>query len=229
METIVKTLSFIVRLSVAMTAFLLSSTVSVGQTLDSQATMLQPQVADSIADNSIAVSGRDWSTWKPKPKKALILAAVLPGAGQIYNRKFWKLPIIYGGFVGCIYAIRWNSMMYDDYSQAYLDIMDDDPNTHSYNQFLHLGTEINDDNTERYANIFKRRKDYYRRYRDLSYIVLVGVYALQIVDAFVDASLSDFDISSDLSMSVAPTVINLPMYGSNMKTTALGIRCCINF
>ena len=120
-------------------------------------------------------------------------------------------------------------MMYDDYSQAYLDIMDDDPNTHSYNQFLHLGTEINDDNTERYANIFKRRKDYYRRYRDLSYIVLVGVYALQIVDAFVDASLSDFDISSDLSMSVAPTVINLPMYGSNMKTTALGIRCCINF
>ena len=114
METIVKALSFIVRLSVAMTAFLMSSTVSVGQTLDSQATMLQPQVADSIADNSIAVSGRDWSTWKPKPKKALILAAVLPGAGQIYNRKFWKLPIIYGGFVGCIYAIRWNSMMYDD-------------------------------------------------------------------------------------------------------------------
>ena len=136
---------------------------------------------------------------------------------------------LYESLEGVDRVVVQNSMMYDDYSQAYLDIMDDDPNTHSYNQFLHLGTEINDDNTERYANIFKRRKDYYRRYRDLSYIVLVGVYALQIVDAFVDASLSDFDISSDLSMSVAPTVINLPMYGSNMKTTALGIRCCINF
>ena len=184
---------------------------------------------NSMLQDATKKPKRDWSTWRPDTKRAMWLAIVLPGAGQIYNRKFWKLPIIYGGFVGCIYAIRWNSMMYDDYSQAYLDIMDDDPNTHSYNQFLHLGTEINDDNTERYANIFKRRKDYYRRYRDLSYIVLVGVYALQIVDAFVDASLSDFDISSDLSMSVAPTVINLPMYGSNMKTTALGIRCCINF
>ncbi|MGN1253673.1 MAG: DUF5683 domain-containing protein, partial [Prevotella sp.] len=67
---------------------------------------------------------RDWATWKPNPKRAMWLALVMPGAGQIYNRKYWKLPIFYGGFVGCAYALRWNNMMYHDYSQAYLDIMD---------------------------------------------------------------------------------------------------------
>ena len=75
---------------------------------------------------------RDWSTWKPNPQRALWLALVLPGAGQIYNRKYWKLPIFYGGFMGCIYALTWNNMMYKDYSQAYLDLMDTDPSTNSY-------------------------------------------------------------------------------------------------
>lgn len=82
---------------------------------------------------------RDWSTWKPDPKRALWLSLIIPGAGQIYNRKYWKLPIVYGGFVGCAYALTWNNQMYHDYSQAYMDIMDNDPTTQSYNQFLHLG------------------------------------------------------------------------------------------
>lgn len=75
---------------------------------------------------------RDWSQWRPEAKRAMWLALVLPGAGQVYNRKYWKLPIIYGGFAGCIYAMTWNNQMYHDYSQAYLDIMDDDPTTESY-------------------------------------------------------------------------------------------------
>lgn len=78
---------------------------------------------------------RDWSTWRPNAKRAMWLAIVIPGAGQIYNRKYWKLPIVYGGFLGCLYAIRWNNQMYHDYSQAYMDIMDNDPNSQSYNQF----------------------------------------------------------------------------------------------
>ena len=102
---------------------------------------------------------RDWATWSPDPKRAMWLAIVLPGAGQVYNRKYWKLPIVYGGFLGCIYAWRWNNQMFRDYSQAYMDIMDDDPNTQSYNQFLHLGMQITDENKERYQNLFKRRKD----------------------------------------------------------------------
>lgn len=151
---------------------------------------------------------RDWAKWKPNPKRAMWLAIVLPGAGQIYNRKYWKLPIVYGGFLGCAYAMRWNNQMYMDYSQAYLDIMDDDPNTKSYTQFLHLGTEITPANEERYKQIFKSRKDKYRRWRDLSFFVMLGIYALSIVDAYVDASLSQFDISDDLSLRLEPAVIS---------------------
>ena len=100
---------------------------------------------------------RNWDTWRPNPKRAMWLAIVLPGAGQIYNRKYWKLPLVYGGFVGCIYAMQWNNMMFRDYSKAYQDIMDTDPTTQSYNQFLHLGTRITDQNKEQYQSIFKSR------------------------------------------------------------------------
>ena len=141
--------------------------------------------------------GRDWSKWRPNPKRALWLAIVLPGAGQVYNRKYWKLPIFYGGFVGCIYAMTWNNQMYHDYAQAYIDIMDNDPTTQSYNNFLHLGTTITPANEERYKNIFKQRKDRYRRWRDLSIFTTIAVYALSVIDAYVDAPLSDFDISDD--------------------------------
>ena len=119
--------------------------------------------------------------------------------------------------------------MYKDYSQAYLDIMDDDPETQSYNQFLHLGNQITSENEERYKDLFKKRKDYYRRYRDLSFIILVGVYALSVIDAYVDASLSEFDISKDLSMSISPAIINNQAERNPFKGAGLGIQCCINF
>lgn len=172
---------------------------------------------------------RDWATWRPSPKRAMWLAIVLPGAGQIYNRKYWKLPIIYGGFVGSIYALQWNNQMYHDYSQAYLDLSDQDPNTQSYNQFLHLGSQITEANEERYKTLFKKRKDYFRRYRDLSFFVLLGVYAISVIDAYVDASLSEFDISKDLSMKVSPAVINDQLGKNPFKSNALGLQCSISF
>jgi len=175
---------------------------------------------------------RDWSTWKPKPQKALWLALVLPGAGQIYNRKYWKLPIIYGGFVGCIYAMTWNNSMYKDYSQAYLDIMDNDPGTESYNKFLHLGAKIDPNDKEQrkqYEEIFRNRKDKYRRWRDLSFFVLVGVYALSVIDAYVDAELSQFDISKDLSLRVAPAVINNNSSANPLNSSSFGVNCSLNF
>ena len=97
----------------------------------------------------------------PKPKKRFIpdsnrsvwLAMVFPGAGQIYNRKYWKLPIVYGGFVGCAYALSWNNKMYKDYSQAYLDIMDDDPNTKSFQDFLPPSYDISGEE-DRFKEIF---------------------------------------------------------------------------
>mgnify|MGYP006908800779 FL=1 len=172
---------------------------------------------------------RDWSTWRPDPKRALWLALVLPGAGQIYNRKYWKLPIIYGGFIGCIYALTWNNMMYKDYSQAYLDLMDNDPNTASYNKFLHLGVKIDSSNEERYKEIFRNRKDKYRRWRDMSFFVMIGVYALSVIDAYVDAELSVFDISKDLSLKVEPTVIPNHSGGNPLQAQSLGVNCKLNF
>ena len=172
---------------------------------------------------------RDWNTWKPDPKRAMWLGLVFPGAGQIYNRKYWKLPLVYGGFVGAIYAFRWNNQMYKDYAQAYLDIMDDDPNTHSYDQFLHLNAKINASNTERYKNLFKSRKDRYRRWRDMSGFVMIGIYVLSVIDAYVDASLSDFDISDDLSMSVAPAVMGSQTERNSVRSSAVGVNCSLKF
>ena len=157
------------------------------------------------------------------------LAVVLPGAGQIYNRKYWKLPIVYGGFVGCYYAMRWNDQMYHDYSQAYIDLMDNDPQSQSYNQFLHLGNQIDASNIDRYKELFRKRKDRYRRWRDLSFFTLIGVYALSVIDAYVDASLSEFDISDDLSLRIEPTVVNTNMNRNPLKSGGLGIHCSLSF
>ncbi|MDY6438430.1 MAG: DUF5683 domain-containing protein [Prevotella sp.] len=173
--------------------------------------------------------GRDWSTWKPSPKRALWLAAVLPGGGQIYNRKFWKLPIFYGGFVGCIYALSWNNQMYHDYSQAYIDIMDNDPSTQSYNSFLHLGTTITEANKKQYQEVFRKRKDRFRRYRDLSVFVLIGVYALSIVDAYVDASLSEFDISDNLSLHIQPAVFGNQAQCRPQQPAGVGLGIGLTF
>ena len=174
---------------------------------------------------------RDWKTWRPDPKKALWLAIVIPGAGQIYNRKYWKLPIVYGGFVGCVYAMRWNNMMYKDYSQAYIDLTDNDPNTKSYERFQQFSNRITQANIQRYQELFKNRKNRFRRWRDLSFFVMCGVYAISIIDAYVDVSLSEFDISDDLTMRVAPTIINNKNVAEHnpLKSTAIGLQCSLFF
>ena len=171
----------------------------------------------------------DWSQWRPDPQRALWLALVIPGGGQIYNRKYWKLPLVYGGFIGCLYAMNWNNNMYKDYSQAYLDITDDDPGTASYNNYLHLGAKITSENEARYTEIFKSRKNKYRRWRDLSFFVMVGVYALSVIDAYVDAELSVFDISKDLSLKVEPTIMNNSSSNNPFQGGALGLNCSLNF
>ena len=190
---------------------------------------LQKQLSVMADANPPLKVQKNWNTWKPDPKRALWLALVFPGGGQIYNRKYWKLPLIYGGFVGCLYAMSWNDGMYKDYSQAYLDITDDDPGTASYNNYLHLGAKIDDSNKSRYEDIFKSRKNKYRRWRDLSFFVMVGVYALSVIDAYVDAELSQFDISKDLSLKVEPTIMRSSMSNNPFESGALGLNCSLNF
>lgn len=161
----------------------------------------------------------------PDARRALWLALILPGAGQIYNGKYWKLPIIYGGFIGCTYALLWNQQMYSDYSQAYLDIMDDDPTTASYEKMLPLGYDVTGQE-EAFQKIFKKKKDRYRRWRDWSIFAFIAVYAVSVIDAYVDAQLSSFDITKDLSLSVEPKVFEPePQHNSR----SVGLQCSFNF
>lgn len=145
--------------------------------------------------------------WEPDPRKAVWMSLLIPGGGQIYNHKYWKLPIVYGGFVGCIYALTWNQSTYKDYQNAYVDIMDNDPETKSYEDFLPPHYEIDSYTTDWLKDVFKKRKDKYRRYRDLSIFAFAGMYIISAIDAYVDAELSHFDISSDLSLRVEPSII----------------------
>ncbi len=169
-------------------------------------------------------------SFRPDPTRSLWLALVLPGIGQIYNHKYWKLPIIYGGFLGCAYALTWNNQMLSDYSQAYLDIMDNDPDTKSYEKMLPLNYSIAG-REDQFKEIFKNKKDYYRKYRDMSIMAFAAVYALSVIDAYVDAELSSFDISEDLSMRVRPAVITTSrMQTSDItRQSGVGMTLSLNF
>ena len=168
------------------------------------------------------------ATFTPDPSKATWAGIVFPGGGQIYNHKYWKLPIVYGGFLGCAYALNWNNQMYSDYSQAYLDIMDDDPGTASYEDFLppRYNIEANKDYLKR---VFKNRKDNYRRQRDLSIFCFIGVYLISVIDAYVDAELSNFDISEDLSVQVRPSIIDHQRHATPRNTQSYGLQCSFSF
>lgn len=168
---------------------------------------LQNAVADSLKRTvGDTLKLNRFADWKPDPIRAMWLGMVFPGGGQIYNRKYWKLPIVYGGVVGCVYAVSWNGQMLRDYSQAYQDIMDNAPTTNSHLEMLPLGYDITG-REDHFKSVFKRKKDFYRRYRDLSIFFIAGVYLLSIIDAYVDAELSTFDIGTDLSMTVSPGMI----------------------
>ncbi len=188
----------------------------------------QPMPIVANADSVPPAQDINKKIFIPNPTKATWLAVVFPGAGQIYNRKYWKLPIIYGGFAGCAYALSWNGKMYKDYSQAYLDIMDSNPNTKSYEDLLPPNATYNE---EQLKNTLKRRKDMFRRYRDLSIFAFIGVYLISIVDAYVDAELSNFDITPDLSMKVEPAVMdNNNIFRSNsLRNKSVGLQCVLRF
>ena len=145
---------------------------------------------------------------KHSPKKATIYSAVLPGLGQIYNHKYWKVPIVYAGFGGLIYGIVYNDNKYDYYKEQYKYMLDNNL------------TEW-EDLTIQQAEVYK---DYHKRYRDLFYIGTAGFYVLQILDATVDAHLINYDISEDIALIIDPAILLC-----NNNNTAVGLRCCLSF
>ena len=180
-------------------------------TLNSQLSTFNPQFDTLFVENSDGDSAKivrqlrreqralARANFKPDPNKSLWLALTFPGAGQIYNRKYWKLPIIYGGAVGVAYAVSYYGGYYNDYMRGYRDYMDSDPNTNYHLELIPTGYP--ESNAGTYV---RNRVNSYRRYRDIFIVVGVAVYALSVIDAYVDAQLADFDISTDLSMKVRP-------------------------
>ncbi len=121
------------------------------------------------------------------PKKAALYSAILPGAGQVYTKKYWKVPIVYGGLVTSFYFITENNSKYIEYREAAL-----------------LSHETGENQLGYSYSELKTLKEHYRRNRDLSYFSFVGVYILNIVDASVNAHLFSFDVSDDISMNIQP-------------------------
>lgn len=150
----------------------------------------------------------------PDPIKAVWLGAIFPGAGQMYNKSYWKLPIVYGAFMGCGYAISYMQNRYSGYRTAYLDLYNDvqagtvseDPSK-SYIAVIPAGYDLDRvGGASTWMNTLKNRHSTYRRYRDYSILAAVVVYALSLIDAYVDAQLFDYDISPDLSLNVEPQI-----------------------
>lgn len=163
--------------------------------------------------------------FNPSPERAVWLSALIPGLGQVYNRRYWKLPIIVGGYMGLGYATSWNNSQLRDYNQAYRDLLDADPSTKSYMNFFPPTTSEQDLDRDWLQNVLKSRKNYYRRNRDLCVICMVGLYLLCMVDAYVDATMAHFDISPDLSMDVAPAMFQAP----GERLPAVGVQWAFNF
>ncbi|MDR3218043.1 MAG: DUF5683 domain-containing protein [Dysgonamonadaceae bacterium] len=167
---------------------------------------------------------------KRNPNRAIIYSAIFPGLGQIYNQKYWKLPLVYGSFIGCMYAITWNGTQYSGYKKAYIDFNDSNDETNSWADYrpYTLPENLVDWSQEQrnwFSSALKSKKDYYRRYRDMSYIISVGVYAIWIIDAFVDAQLFDFDISPDLGMRIDPVIYER----TNVSSRSIGLQCSLTF
>ena len=142
------------------------------------------------------------------PGKAGMYSAVLPGMVQIYNRKYWKVPIVYAGFGGLVYGIIYNGENYLENKDMYKYMRDN-----QLDQWEGV--------TIKQAEVYK---DFHKRYRDLFIIVSAGFYGLQIIDAIVDAHLIDYDVSDDLSFTVDPYYQPSPA-----GIQSFGLRCCLSF
>ena len=131
--------------------------------------------------------------------KATTLALICPGAGQVYNKSYWRLPIVVGGFASTIYCIDWNNRGYQRFKKAYRLLAD-----YEANPTLYPNGSPDEFNGRYSASFLKNLRNSYRRNRDLCIILTAGLYILQAIDAHVDAHLRDYDISKDLSVSLTP-------------------------
>jgi hypothetical protein len=197
--------------------FLVQAGRIAGQELPVDTVAVIPVAADtvdffSITGDTVAVISAAPLEEEPEkvhsPHKAAIYSAILPGLGQAYNKKYWKIPLVYGGFAAFGYFIGFNNNNYQVSKNAYRDLTDGDDSTTSYlklKQIEYYNLD-NPSDVERLKHGLLRRQDYFRRNRDLLVILTIGFYGLNIIDASVDAHFFNWDISDDLTLRWQPTL-----------------------
>jgi hypothetical protein len=191
-----------------------------------------------FGQDTLAVKQHIRHKFKPESMKATMLAVSFPGLGQIYNRKYWKIPIVYIGFAGLVYGAGFYSKNYTMYVKAYQDFTDNIPQTNSYLKVI-ASTVVQSTYDpvvypkSYYPNLFSYYKDgmlrlvdYYKRNRDLTYIGIGAWYLISILDANVDASLFNYDVSNNLNITFVPMQMTLP--GGYMGA-GFGVDLKVNF
>ena len=170
---------------------------------------LQAQLVN--ADTTKVIQKETTSKNIHSPKKATLYSAILPGYGQAYNKKYWKIPLVYIGFGTIGYFIKWNNDNYKISKHAYKDLTDNDPDTKFYETLdAFEGYDLSNPTSKaNFTSGLKNQQDYYRRNRDLLVISMLGFYGLQIIDASVDAHLFNFDMSDDLTFNWQPSMLNV--------------------
>lgn len=178
---------------------------------------------NTFAQDTLLLRKQAKPSFKAEPMRATMLAVALPGLGQIYNRKYLKVPIVYAGFAGIIYAVGYNSKGYNTYMKAYQDLTDAIPETDSYLDLPALKSvdpktydpvlypeDYSISSYTWYKEGMLRQIDYYKKYRDLSYIGIAAWYIFTILDANVDASLFNYNVSKNLELNVEPVQVPVP-------------------
>ncbi len=199
-------------------------------------TLLRSLTAEPVDTLSAPTDSTVLSAPTPKSpakldSKIALLCSIIPGGGQIYNQRYWKLPIVLAAYTSCYYAISWNNAALTEYTNAFRDIMSDRPMENTrWQDFIPYGADPASyvSNTS-FHNQLRRGRDFYRRYRDLSIIVTAGVYILVMIDAYVDAELSNFDISPNLTMQAGPAVLLPDPKTAAPQATGVGLHLALTF
>lgn len=177
------------------------------------ATFSSPASAQESSDTS--ASEADTIIYTHSPKKATVFSAVLPGLGQVYNKKVWKVPIIYAGFGALGYFVSFNNRYYKKFKSAYQMRLNNDPN---FNNVYPEYSYLTDQSLQLAMNT-------YRRWRDMNAMGFIALYVLQVIDANVDANFFYYDISKDITLKVSPGVVG----NDNLLGYAVGLKINLHF
>ncbi|WP_162426880.1 DUF5683 domain-containing protein [Pontibacter pudoricolor] len=195
------------RLTVSIALFFLSIVAFVAPARAQVITAGPDSVIVSVPDTATADDNRFFLSKWDRPAKAALFSAIVPGLGQAYNKAYWKLPIVYA--TGGVLAYFWidNNNKYQDYREALLIRTDGDESTID----KYVNSNIYGTQRSNGTDNLKRARDFYRRNRDLTILLSIGAYSLQIAEAYVHAHMKEFDISDNLALKVQPNLIQVPV------------------